>query len=62
MLTNKIFNNHCSDCVQFVVSYVLTEKLEKDSFAQVVLSTEGVIDIAEEKVPVCSGACLSCAE
>lgn len=47
VLTNEVFHYNRSNVVQFVVPHVLTEQLQVDSFAQVVLATERVVDIAK---------------
>jgi hypothetical protein len=48
----EVLHHHCSQILQFAVSDVLAERLQKHCFAQVVLTTECVIDVAKEKISI----------
>ena len=43
----KVLHHHCPDVLQFAVFDVLAEHLQKHCFAQVVLTTECVVDVAK---------------
>ena len=51
----EVLHHHCSQVLQFAVLDVLAERLQKHSLAQVVLTTECVIDVAKEKISTVYG-------
>ena len=51
----EVLDHHCSQVLQFAVPDVLAERLQKHSLAQVVLTTECVVDVAKEKISTVYG-------
>ena len=47
-LTYKVLGNHCSYVMDVPLFNILTEQLEEQSPTQVILTTESIIDSAEQ--------------
>jgi len=56
--TNEVFGDDCANIGEFGCDDVLTQVLQEDCFAQVVLRAEGIVDTPKQQVTIYGCVCM----